>query len=111
MIRPVMTEVNLAAVKWHSYSWTLLSSDLASAQTPELSAVKLNRAIGICASYKGNGSVTTGPSKYTFTTMCLAQVIRLFIIHELLLSELRFTVVITCDDGWLRAGSSVQTLH
>lgn len=89
----------------------LLSSNLASAQAPELSAVRLNRAIEMCASCKGGCSVTTGPSKYTFTTMYLAQVIKLFIIHELLLSELWFIMVITCGDGWLRAGLSVQTLH
>lgn len=106
-----MMEVNLATVKWHSYSWMLLSSSLASAQAPELSAVRLNTTIEICASYTGNCSVTTGPSKYTFTALYLAQVIKLFIIHELLLSELWFTMVITCDDGWLRAECSVQTLH
>lgn len=83
-----MIEVNLAAVQWHSYSWMLLSSSLVSAQAPELSAVRLSRAVEICASYKGSCSVTTGPSKHTFTTMDLAQVIKLFIIHELLLSEL-----------------------
>lgn len=43
--------------------------------------------------------------------MYLAQVIKLFIIHELLLSELQLTMVITCDDGWFGASSSVQTLH
>lgn len=53
MIRPVMIEVNLATIKWHSYSWMLLSSCLASAQAPELSAVRLNRAIEICVSTKG----------------------------------------------------------
>lgn len=111
VIRPVVMEVNLAAVKQHGYSWMLLSNSLASAKAPDLSAVRLNRAIEICASCKGNCSVITGTSKYTFTTMYLAQVIKLFIIHQLLLSELRFTMVITCDDGWLRAGCSVQTLH
>lgn len=111
VIRPVVMEVNLAAVKQHSYSWMLLSNSSASAKAPDLSAVRLNRVTEICASYKGNCSVTTGTSKYTFTTMYLAQVIKLFIIHELLSSELWFTVVITCDDEWLRAGCSVQTLH
>lgn len=111
VIRPVVMEVNLAAVKQHGYSWMLLSNSLASAKAPDLSAVRLNRAIEICASCKGNCSVITGTSKYTFTTMYLAQVIKLFVIHQLLLSELRFTMVITCDDGWLRAGCSVQTLH
>lgn len=37
--------------------------------------------------------------------MYLAEVIELFIIHELVLSEPWFTLVITCDDGWLELGA------
>lgn len=37
--------------------------------------------------------------------MYLAPVIELFIIHELVLSEPWFTLVITCDDGWLELGA------
>jgi len=45
--------------------------------------------------------MATSTSKYLFTTICLAQVIELFIIHKLVLSEPWFTLVIACDDGWL----------
>lgn len=41
-----MMEINLLTIrKWQNYSRMLLSGSLASAQTPELSAVRLNRAI------------------------------------------------------------------
>lgn len=40
--------------------------------------------------------------------MYLAQVIELFIIHELVLSEPWFTLVITCDDGWLEPGAACR---
>lgn len=46
VVIPIMVEINLLTIrKWQNYSWMLLSGSSASLQTPELSTVRLNRAI------------------------------------------------------------------